>query len=119
MGNPVFVSRSWESIYGTSSKTQNRPSERKHIFEAKEKPAATRMRSSAIRPSDLKDTAQCLRCDRKFASWDRKKNRVCSECKSLNAKETRFSVYAGFDVVIPHQILESIIDNPLEVQDAY
>jgi hypothetical protein len=40
------------------------------------------------KPSPPKDNpfaglAKCLRCDRKFHSWDRRHNRICPSCKEF------------------------------------
>ncbi len=30
-----------------------------------------------------KDKAICLRCEKEFKSWDKKKNRICPNCEEL------------------------------------
>lgn len=35
-----------------------------------------------VKPSEFAGPATCLKCGGMFASWDRKKNRVCEPCKN-------------------------------------
>ena len=45
------------------------------------------MRQSPMKHQPYAGTTTCLRCDKKFQSWDRRHNRLCRRCRETIERE--------------------------------
>ena len=56
----------------------------------------------------------CLRCDTKFESWDKRNNRICSECKNSDEYGEQFETYdvvldSVNDMITPRTITDDLL----------
>ena len=44
-------------------------------------PVTRRISTRCSRTSEFAEKIECLRCRREFVSWDKRRNRICGQCK--------------------------------------
>lgn len=112
MGGTTVTAQSWDAMYGVGptieeeAEPEDFEERRQYLDACSTRSFQTSSRSSKEKVKKEHYEIPCLRCDKPFKSWDKKKNRICGPCRAVNRKDTGYQMTPDFERSLPRSFSE-------------